>query len=325
MHAGCLGTSLQEALAQSIRPGVEMVDEGTPLSPAPETGRALAKKIERFFLALRRYPAAPEQAIRQLQALLGVIPEPLGATARATLILTGLNHAYHNRHHVTETIFAMGWLCWIAHLTGHLCREDAWLGVLAMAAHDVGHDGSCNRDGRLEREAAETLIKVGSAAGLSDSALHTLRVVIHATGPEPLHPRPLLIPATHPSKLTLLSILAREADIAASVTPHLGWRLSAALQHEWRAALGEQAERPATFVGRLTLLRRHKQLSEFARLLGLQAVVKSQYESFELVGNALGIKQDPLKVAIILDSMPWRKAGRMYRAAHQKIIKSHAV
>ena len=54
----------------------------------------------------------------------------------------GKELAYHNRAHVADAITALA--CLLAE-TSQLSVTDQWLGMIAMAAHDFGHQGQTNQ------------------------------------------------------------------------------------------------------------------------------------------------------------------------------------
>jgi hypothetical protein len=221
---------------------------------------------------------------------------------------------YHNRHHVAETVLAMGLLASVARADGLIGADMAALGVAAMVGHDQGHDGSPVTNGRLERLAVALSLPVLGAAGLDPAGLDIVTEVILATDPARVAENAARAAGSLPGDprgpgFDLLCQLANEADVFVSLLPARGWRMGAALAAEWRAAGCRDADAVASFSGRLAFLRRYRQFSPPAERLGLARVVGQQVAAF-----AWGAAS-PEDGAAALDRMPRRVAYRRYMDA----------
>src|SRR5271166_4546523 len=202
--------------------------------------RAVFRQAE---AAMKRRRARPPDmhgavAIALAEALCGDTPPP-GADAAGQAIASAVaahaisflfrnEPAYHNQYHQAEATIAMGWLCATARRLDLLGPAAAAAAVLAMAGHDLLHDGSIASPGTLEAHAADRTTALAARAGLDAAALATIRRVILATDPARS--------SAERDADDLLCRLAQEADLFDSLTPQLGWRLSQALAREVRAA-----------------------------------------------------------------------------------------
>lgn len=221
---------------------------------------------------------------------------------------------YHNRHHVAEAVIAMGALCALARLDGVIDPELAAIGVLAMVAHDRGHDGSPPGEGRLERRAADLTRPELVAAGLGAETCDLVEEVILATDPARVADNAARAAGCQPGHaagpgMDLLCQLANEADVFASLLPSQGWRMAAALAAEWRAGGHARAETVASFSGRLAFLRLYRRFSPPAVTLGLDRAVAQQIAAF-----AWGAAS-PEEGAAALDRLPRPAAQRRYMEA----------
>jgi len=224
------------------------------------------------------------------------------------------DHPYHNRHHIVEAVSSMGWLCSVALKQGLLTRQQALLGVLAMAGHDLGHDGSRCMDGRLEIWSASLVRRIVEEAGLGHSAGQLVGVIILATMPgglEAARRSGYDCPASTETEQTLCQ-LAREADLAASLLPALGRRLSFALRREWRRANDASAERVISYASRQAFLADHRPHSAAACRLGLTAVTAMQAQAFAAAARHLGVGMGAATGARALDQMTAIRARRLY-------------
>jgi len=246
------------------------------------------------------------------EALCGASP-PRGAEAAGQAIAAtvaahaasfagGNEPAYHNQYHQAEATVAMGWLCATACRLDLFGAESAAAGVLAMAGHDLLHDGSMPAPGVLERHSADVTDALGARAGLDATALAAIRRVILATNPA-------RAPAERDGD-DLLCRLAQEADLFGSLTPELGWRLSQVLARETRAA-GFHPDPPIdSFGGRLHLLRWQRPATPAGRRLGLGATVADQIAAMAALGDG-----DAERGAARLDALPQARARSDYLAA----------
>ncbi len=214
--------------------------------------------------------------------------------------------AYHNRRHVAETMLAMGWLCALARADGSITQDEAVLGVVAMAGHDFGHDGTRSDDGSLEAKAAAATCTIASSVGLGAPACATLERLILATIPDGSPQSADCAEAHDP-----LVRLVREADVLASLLPRLGWQLGVLLRREWRRAGEPDADDVASFAGRHAFLSSRGQHSPAATRLGLAALTSRQCVAFEVFAEGLGGAAG----AAALDRMNRAEALRQYRVA----------
>jgi hypothetical protein len=251
---------------------------------------------------------SPEQ--RKLQSAGDKLAHAIDATSEGRPELP-----YHNRHHFAETVLAMGWLCHVARERDRLPASLAGLGIIAMAGHDWGHDGSCNGDGRLESQAAEAVLNI--VAPLPHSGCDVVRAVIIGTDPARVPENAARacgkLPASRLGRdVDLLCQLANEADVFASFLPALAWQQAEALAEEWRGT--EFGAKVATYAGRLSFLRMYDCFSTPARSLGLAALRDRQVDAFTHVAERLGAGVAPEDGAAALDHMPRDEAHALYSA-----------
>ena len=246
------------------------------------------------------------------EALCGA-PPPRGAeaaghaiaeevAAHAASFAPGNEPAYHNQYHQAEATVAMGWLCATARRLDLFGPDSAAAGVLAMAGHDLLHDGSLPAPGVLELRSADVTAALGARAGLDATALATIRRTILATDAARA--------AAERASDDLLCRLAQEADLFGSLTPEHGWRLSQGLAREVRAT-GCQPDPPVdSFGGRLRLLRWQRPATPAGRRLGLEATVADQIAAMAAFGDG-----DAERGAARLDALPQAQARLDYLAA----------
>lgn len=206
----------------------------------------------------------------------------------------GAEPAYHSRHHQAEATLAVAWLVAAAAEPG---AEAGRLCVLAMAGHDLLHDCRDATPGALEARSAAATLRL--CEGLDTVARAEIGRLILLT--DPAAPAPEDIPGR----------IMREADLFGSLTPQLGWRLSAALARECTAAGLPGAATIATYGGRAALLGRIMRFTPGAVALGLAAAVAAQLAALAEAGGA----QDPRAGAARLDAMPPGQARTRHAAA----------
>jgi hypothetical protein len=271
---------------------------------------------------LRRRRAQPPDmagavAAALAAALAGVAP-PSGAVATGLAIaravaahaasFTAGEPAYHDQYHQAEATIAMGWLCAAACRLNLLAADIAATGVLAMAGHDLLHDGSWPGAGVLEARSAAISAALAEQVGLDASAIAVIRRVILATNP--------LRPQAARDADDLICRLAQEADIFASLTPKLGWELSQALAREADAA-GHRFDPPvASFAGRLVLLRWQQPATPAAEAFGLRDAVVDQIAAMAAFGDG-----DADRGAARLDSLPQAQARADYVVALAAVVR----
>ena len=267
--------------------------------------------LEQTLLARRQGPPDLAGAVREALAQLhgAAVPSEFAAAGQAIAEAVerhgasfppGAGPAYHDRYHQAEAILAAGWLGAAALDAGLMCRHAATLLVLAMAGHDLLHDGTRGEAaGALERR----------------SALHTDALTAFLPAPDRAEITRLIM-ATIPEAVVkdLPARLAREADLFASfasLTPGLGWRLSHALAAEMMAAGLPGAAAIACHGGRLALLKRLPDLTPPAQALGLAAACAVQLAALARAGGD-GCAEI---AARNLDAMPTEENARLWHAA----------
>ena len=221
--------------------------------------------------------------------------------------------AYHNRHHAADAAAAMARLCAAARAMGHLTQTEAATGVVAMLGHDLGHDGGWALDGRLEARAASAVCAIAGRAGVLPAGRARIAAIIRATRPDlaPGNARRALgpcLPGRGGRGLAMLRLLANEADAFASMLPHLGQQLGAALAAERAAAGDAQAAAVASHAGRLAFLLGFRRFSPAARRLGLAAICHRQVAAYRQAARRLGAGQDAMAAAHMLDRLPQAEA-----------------
>ncbi|NKC31171.1 hypothetical protein [Falsiroseomonas selenitidurans] len=258
------------------------------------------RSLEARLIARREAPPDPEGATAAALAevFAGSPPDDLAATGAAIAAAVTAHGrsmtsepAYHDRHHQAEATLCLGWLAGEAHRAGLLPARRAGLAVLAMAGHDLLHDGRCDGPpGLLEQRSATATEAI--AAGLPAAERAEITRLILATRPD------------RPTPPDLAARLVREADLFGSLTPCLGWRLSQALAREWAEAGMAEATRVATHLGRLALLEGLPAMTAPAETLGLAAAQAVQVAALRQAGGAA-----------LLDSLPAAEAAQRLRAA----------
>jgi hypothetical protein len=263
-------------------------------------------------MALRRRPADIAAAVATAVDCAGG-GEPALAAAGQAMALAAQQPllAYHNRHHVAEAVLAMGWLSGIARALGLLEHRLAMLGVVAMAGHDLGHDGSPASGGRLEARAAAAADSVSAVAGIAAADRAVLRAVILGTDPEQVAGNTARAGGQAPPgplgpEVDRLRALANEADVFACLLPELGWELADALAAE---QAGQVSPCPASCAGRLAFLRRYACFSPAATRLAMPALQARMVSAFAVGGGT------PEAGARLLDGMERTAARRRWRAA----------
>lgn len=269
--------------------------------------RAAMAEAERFLLARRMGPpdmpaavalavrhavgdAATKPAILRSAAAIAEAVERHGAAFRP-----GDEPAYHDRHHQAEAAVAMGWLMGAAKCLGMLTPDQRALAVAAMAAHDLLHDGRASHErGTLERQSADAAAAIGSAQGLAQDDIITLRRIVLAT----------TWPWEDAEAPDLSCRMAREADLFASSLPVLGPRLSRLLARELIMAGQPATEGVASHAARVALLRLLPPPTAPAEALGLGQVRDTQLQAYEGAARRLGLPGGKAEdAAAALDAM----------------------
>jgi len=254
-----------------------------------------------------------------LQAALGHTLPPPGCLAAGRAIADaveahgaafapGREPAYHDRHHQAEAVIAMGWLAGTARHMALLSPPAAAAAVLAMAAHDLLHDGSAGTPGRLEARSAAAAADLGRQAGLDEVTIATMQRLILATD--------IARPAAAKAADDLLCRLGQEADLFGSLTPELGWTLGEALAREWHQLDVTAAPPVDSFAGRLGWLRTLRQPTRAGEALGLAVAEADQIAAFAQFARQLGLTPaTPDEGAAALDALSRNEARHCYLAA----------
>jgi hypothetical protein len=199
----------------------------------------------------------------------------------------GTEPAYHNRLHTADTLVALATLLRAQRsLERHapaLPTPAERLGLLAMAAHDLLHDGNINRFGsELESRSADHLQPLLTEMKITPVDAQRVRALILATDPA-------RVPEIHARVCgrsfcveddDCLAVLLVEADILASTLVTTGLPLTAQLAVEWDRVAPERAQALRQPLGRLGFLE-HAALfsSPASTLLGLPAVRQAQIDA----------------------------------------------
>jgi hypothetical protein len=263
---------------------------------APDLGRAFA---DAFPLATGAGPESECPLRRAGEALIASIQ----ANPEKTNDLP-----YHNQHHFAEAVLAMGTLCAAARDLGLISAEEAALGVVAMVGHDIGHDGSAAPGGVLEALAAAETVRISRIAGVAADRLAVLGYVIEGTDPAEVpgneaRSAGALPPGQFGVPGDRLRSLANEADVLASLMPHLGLRLGEALAAERRLAGEPGADGIASFSGRLAFLRLYAWFTQAATGMGLPDIVQAQIGRLAEIAVSRGAGTTPEDGAAALDRM----------------------
>lgn len=266
------------------------------------------RHAEARMLARRASPAGPAVQDAVARALSETLADDGGdavlhdlATAGAAIAAAVMTHgegfapgaepAYHDRHHQAEATLAAGWLARAAHGAGLMGSRQAGLCVLALAGHDLLHDGNeAHPPGTLERRSAAVTVALAGSLPPGDRA-EIARLI-------------LLTDPAAPAPDDLAGRLVREADLFASLTPCLGWRLSRALVRERERAFLPGAASAGTHAGRFALLSSVPQMTPPAIALGLDAVRSLQLDALEHAGGVT-----------TLDTLPAEEAWRRWTEA----------
>lgn len=206
-------------------------------------------------------------------------------------------NAYHNRTHAGEAVWAALAL-WQCEQAARLVRGEALWPVLsgltlivAMLAHDLDHPGlfvaaSQSEDlGRIERHSADLAIAILEDERVNPQVIAQINQIIRAT--EPVRGVPAAQEAwlTHPSLVTLLPVLATEADLLASAWFSTGPVRGQWLAQEWRAQVPELAQVIASWSGRRHFLASTRWLSGGSLTFGIDRSVAIEQKVLEEHGH----------------------------------------
>lgn len=272
------------------------------------------RQAEARLIARRNGAPDPAGAVREALAMVfdGAAPGDLAGAAQriaaaveahAATFAADAEPDYHDSHHQAEATLAAGWLATeAAQHHGLIAPRGAALCVVAMAGHDLLHDGRVGGPPAwLEQRSAAAATGLCEALPEADRAEIARLILATDAGAPP--PR------------DLAARLMREADLFASLTPCLGWRLSAALAREWARAGDPAAGRVATHRGRFALLSFLPPMTPAAVSLGLEAVRSLQLGALRLAGRAAS----PAEGAAALDALPPAQARDRWKAALREL------
>ncbi len=201
--------------------------------------------------------------------------------------------AYHNRHHIAEVVLAMGWLCGIARRNGDISADVASLGVVAMAGHDLLHDGSPPVGGVLERRAADAVARAVADVGLGPRQRGMIAAAIGGTNPDLIASNAERAAGQLPAgrygrPVDLMIAMANEADVFSSLLPRLGPHLTHLLADERRRAGFPEAADITGPRSRLAFLGTYARLSPAARQMGLGELRNAQVAAAALALSRSG-------------------------------------
>ncbi|WP_149541099.1 hypothetical protein [Siccirubricoccus phaeus] len=263
------------------------------------------RTAEAQLIARRAAPPEPAAAVAEgLAAACGEVPAGFAAAGQAIAAAVaahgasfppGGEPAYHDRHHQAEAMLCAGWLAREARRAALLDTRQAGLCVLAMAGHDLLHEGLAAPQGALEQRSAAAADRLAATLAPPDRAELT-RLILET------------IPEAPPAG-DLAAALVREADLFGSLTPCLGWRLSRALAREMAQAGIPGAARIATHAGRLAFLAAAPGMSPPAVALGLDAARQAQLAAFRSLAATAEAG------AALLDALPEEAGRQRWRAA----------
>jgi hypothetical protein len=225
---------------------------------------------------------------------------------------------YHNLRHFAEATLAMARLCAEAQRMELISRRDAARGVVAMLGHDMDHDGLAEAPGVLEAQSAMKSASICRAAGVTAEDAAVIAYLIEGTSPameadNAARAAQRLPPGPFGSQCDLLSAMANEADIMASLLPATGVAMGEALAEEMVQAGGSAAI--ATFTARLAFLRRRTLYTPAAAALGLPAAVQRQIDGLAAIARDLKAGETADDGAAALDRMDRAPASALYHAA----------
>ena len=237
---------------------------------------------QRVAAKVRSLPAVEPELAEAFFAVAHLVEGDGEARAR-----TGTELDYHNRTHVHDVLRSLSLL--LSTKEAGLNAADRLVLMIAMIAHDLGHDGQVNSfPYELESRSWCLVAPTLRSAGLRAAQMEQVRAIILATDPQGY--AKLAAPGasgTWPGRA-----LAVDADLFASCLPRYGfragWRLCKELQS---AGLGGPAtDKLATLNGRAAFLRHVPVLSGAAKSLGLPFLIESQLAAIEAMPLADRVK-----------------------------------
>ena len=199
----------------------------------------------------------------------------------------GVEPPYHNRLHMADTLVSMTLLLKaqreVRGAVSTKARRHEWLGLLAMLAHDLLHDGSVNQyPGQLESQSARALQPLMQRYGMPEQDQMIVQHLILKTDPlcvrqahAHVAERPFVI-----EDVDCLAVLVEEADILASTLAVTAVDLTRCLSIEWERSNPSMAPVLLTRLGRLRFLEFGALFSSPAsRWMGIQLARQSEIEA----------------------------------------------
>ncbi|MBV9537856.1 MAG: hypothetical protein JOY70_02865 [Acidisphaera sp.] len=252
---------------------------------------------------------APDLADGTMAAAADALADAMDAAARTRPELP-----YHDRHHAVEAVLGMGWLVAIAERRGWVGRTAAASGIVAMVGHDLLHDGMPPDCGSMELRSAAAVHEALQRHDLPEPVPAVIRAVILGTDPCEVRSNAMRASGIVPAgplgrEVDVVTAIANDADVFASLLPSLGWTLTDALARERQSAGIANAGELRSFSSRLQFLRSYERPTDASELLGVGTLVRQQIGAFCCFGS------DPDSGAARLDAMPRESAMSRYQAA----------
>jgi len=145
----------------------------------------------------------------------------------AKLHALGKELSYHNRAHVKDTVNTLAYLLSI---TASLEEEDRLLALIAMAGHDLYHEGKTNDQLKIpQEEVTARLIEESCLFLLNAQQKKKVLNWIVGTKPDQILSNHIIFKKQNKNPSNLIQILINESDIAASLNPSLYFGLTRAL------------------------------------------------------------------------------------------------
>lgn len=153
--------------------------------------------------------------------------------------------SYHNRDHISDVLLA---LCFLFLNSPNLPREDQLIGLVAMAGHDLGHQGKTNQELSLSQEVLTAdLIDKNALSALLPRTRQRIKNLIIGTDPSLVEQNHVAFRKNASNNDLLLQVLLNEADIAVSVLTPFGMQMTANLLNERGVLHSTDALVSATF------------------------------------------------------------------------------
>jgi hypothetical protein len=146
------------------------------------------------------------------------------------LAALGRELPYHNRAHIVDAVTSLSCLM---HASPKLSVVNQLAALIAMVGHDLGHQGKTNKELQAKQEelTADWVVRC-CLPGLSLEAIAQIRRFIQFTDPAVVRLNHFAYRKKPNDENLLLQVLINEADIAASLVPHLAGELTKALLKE---------------------------------------------------------------------------------------------